>query len=375
MPSAPLQCPPMAVETTPLHSTSSPPTTALAVAALAALCALFACPPAHAASVDDTLAELFETGGDDAHPSVELLERLGATYDGYSFAERLPRTGAYLVDTRLAWRDRHLRFPVKLRRSDDGWRVDWTPDRVYARALVELLDGGDLVALETSDAPGWSDDSRMPGLPVVLGPKTATTPFGETPLVDRPELEASKGLGRHVGRWVDDVLEGDDAPAALDILARDDVPWDRLSRVLLTAAGAGFFRLHLVASSKAGLVALPALAPVFESGDRPDRDRSLIVATSADDPDRFRISVAGDLLDAPDDCPDDWSLCLGPDDELASRLAARLESAFPDGPPSVSHVMFAAEGPTPVGEALQRAVHVPGALGIPSRKLYLGYTQ
>lgn len=332
--------------------------------------------PARAASLGEKLDELVETGGDGTYRGINLLERVGASYDGYAYAERLLGSAdAYLVEMRLTWREREVRMPIKVRRADDGWHVDWAPKREYVRRIVELLDGGGMVELEAAEATPWSDQTRMPALPVIVDENRATTPFGQVPLVETSELEASEKVGRHVGRWVDRVLQGDRAPAALDIIAHRDAPWDRLSRVLLTAAGAGFFRLHLVAARDGQLVAIPALAPVFESGGRPSRDASLIVAMSADRDRQFRISVAGQLLESGEDCGDDWSLCLEDDGAFETRLAERLQAAFPDGPPSVSHVMFAAQGATPVGEALRRAIRVPGALGIPPDKLYLGYTQ
>ena len=346
---------------------------------LALLATLLVAPTeTHAASLDETIATLFDGGGQtDDHPSAALLERVGVTYQGYAFAERLPTTGSYLVDTRLRWREQVLRFPVKLRPDGDGWSVDWMPDRAYTEALVSLLDSGDVVALSDAAGGKWADQTAMPELPVILSEQGATTPFGPVPLADRDELQPSKPFGRHVGRWVSEVLENDPAPAGLAILARGSTPWDRLSQVLLTAAGAGFFRIHLVARATDGgdLVAQPALAPVFESGGGPAQSKSLIVAMSDDTGRRFRISVGDRLLETPDGCDGDVSLCLAEGDAFAAQLGARLTSAFPDGPPSIAHVLFAADGATPLQAALERAIDVPGALGIPPAKLYLGHTQ
>lgn len=345
-------------------------------AILTATIVLLVANTAAAGSLDDALSSLFE-GGEltERHGSAALLTRVGATYDGYAFVERLPHPEAYLVEIRLRWQDETLRFPVKMRRTGEGWRVDWVPDRAYTKALVSLLDSGELVALSDVAGDGWAETGTMPALPVVLTARRAVTPFGAVPFADRDELQPSKPFGRHVGRWVSEVLDDDPAPAGLAILAHESTPWSRLSRILLTAAGAGFFRLHLVAQTDAGLIAQPALAPVFQAGDQPSRKTSLIVAMADDSGTRFRISVGDRLIAAPDGCDGEVSLCLKDGEALTRRLGERIDAAFPDGPPNVSHVLFAADGPTPLQAALERAIDVPGALGIPPRKLYLGHTQ
>jgi len=332
-------------------------------------------PTAGAASLDETLADLFAGGtGSGGHPSAELLEDVGASYDGYLFAERLPAGDAYLVEASVTWQDRTFPFPVKLRRTDDRWTVAWLPERTYTKTLVSLLDSGELIALPADGADRWADRGHMPALPVLVSEHQVVTPFGAAPFADRDELTPSEPLGRHVGRWVNEVLENDPAPAGLAILARPSAPWDRLSRILLTAAGAGFFRVHLVARGDGELLVRPALAPVFQAGDQPSRANSLIVAMADETGTHFRLSVGDRLLDPPAGC-EDVSLCLDGDREFGPALADRIETAFSDGPPDVSHVLFAAVGDTPLQAALERAVAVPGALGIPQRKLYLGHTQ
>lgn len=325
--------------------------------------------PTHASaqpsSLDSTLSNALSADAPDARPdSLGLLARVGATYDGYAIAERTPRTGAFVVEIRAKWHDKTLRIPAKTSRDSGSWKITWAPDRSYAETLVQLVDADQLLQLPDDDNPSWADEKRVPALPILLTDDTAHTPFGSLPLTTSGKLKASKRLGKHIGRWIDEILENDPAPAGIDVIASSNTPWRHLSTLLLTASGAGLFRIRMIGTSHDHLAAWPALAPVFQVGDAPDRATAFVVGMYSDPANNFRVSVGERHL--PDIQTDDPST-------LPDKLRQLVKTSFDGDPPNVTHVMFAATGSTEIREAITYASAVAEALGIPSAKLYLGH--
>jgi len=348
--------------------------TALFVLA-AALCAGAAPASGESTSMEDELRGVFEESSPADHPSLDVLRSEGVRYDGVAVAERTPRTGGYLVEARLSTNRGIVRFPVKLQRGDrGGWTIEWSPSRSYAAELVAFLEG------ETAKVSGelarpWADAERLPALPMIVGETTVVTPFGSVPVDGAGGVEPPPKLGKHVGRWVDSVLERDRGAAGLDLLVTPETPWRNVTRALFAGASAGLFSAHFVVRLREtdALAAVPTLAPVFESGRKPADDSSFLVAIDAARPAAIRVRVQGELLSGSDECGGDASLCDVDPVGFAEGLLGLVESHFEQGPPNVSHVMVAVSGAVEFADALSYAVQIPMALGIPSEKLFVGH--
>lgn len=345
-----------------------------------ALCALPGPKLAHGETRDRSLEErldlAFSTEGEAEFDSVGLLRRLGVDYRGYLVVERLPRSGAYLTEVHLHWRDRNLRLPIQVARSADGWRLTWAPERSYVEALLELVREDGPVSADARSLDSWAGAQRMPALPVVLFENRAVTPFGSITLSERAGVRVPKRLGKDIRRWVDEILEGDPGPASIDLLAAGETPWRHVTKILFGAATAGLFRLHLIVRQDDSneLRTVSFLAPVFESGRTPNQETSFVAGMYGSSPARFRISAAGRHLEASDeDCPEAASLCPASPEAFGKRLTTLVETSFDGRRPNISHVMFAATGAVELREALPYLLRLPSALGIPPRKLYLGH--
>jgi len=327
------------------------------------------------ASLDDGLRAAFEGASPEGHPSLAVLQSAGMRYRGYAVAERLPRTGAYLAEVRLSRADKLLRYPVKVvHGAERGWELEWTPRSAYAKALVAFL-RGDVAALPDRYLGTWAETERVPALPLVVREDSIVSPFGVVPSGGGSGVEPPEALGKHVVRWVDSVLERDDAAAGIDLFVTAETPWIHVTRALFAAASAGLFRVYVVVrrQSDSTLASFTALAPVFESGRAPEGASSLIVGVDAAEPPQIRVDVGGELLDSIGDCKSGVSICSDNPAAFAERLPELVRDRFEGRAPSISHVMVAASGEVPFGDVITYAVQVPGALGIPGEKLFLGH--
>lgn len=326
-------------------------------------------------SLDATLRAAFEGSTSEGHASLAVLRSAGMQYGGYAVAERLPRTGAYLTEVRLSREDELVRFPLKVVRAEgSGWEFEWTPRRAYAKSLVAFL-RGDVPALPDRYLGSWGEGERLPALPLVVRKDSIVSPFGVVPLGNATGVEPPEALGKHVVRWVDSVLERDEAAAGVDLLVAPEIPWIQVTRALFAAASAGLFRVYFVVrrQSDGALASVPALAPVFESGRAPEDASSFIVGLDAARPPQIRVNVGGTLLEPLADCASGVSLCPDEPAAFAERLPELVRKRFEGRAPNISHVMMAASGGVAFGDVVEYAVRVPGALGIPAEKLFLGH--
>lgn len=320
---------------------------------LVALCAIAPiAAPAHAEPrpLGESLERVYATNSE----GLRLLRDNGGVLQGVATLERV-RDG-YVVELRVAWQQVVARYPVKLARDDDVWRLVWQPDAAYAAALVALVTHRGVVDVASDDV--WSDTARLPALPVIVTRQRIVTPFGELPTPSGGEaLEALEGLQRATRAWIVDVLDEDPAPAGVDLLLDPALSWSQLNSVLFNLAAAGLFQATVVtANGGALLLAAPA------------RQAPTIVAVfpldAAFAPLQWGVRlVVDEVAVGSSDCAPQMTGCIAAHDELPALLPAEAR-----GP-----LMLAAPASPTVAEVLRFVPVLKSYAAIAPHRLLLGY--
>ncbi len=142
-----------------------------------------------------------------------------------------------------------LRIPAKISRNYRAWKVDWIAKKEYVQALDNVANSGKLGSLKTRV---WDKVSRLPAFPVLLTSRIIT-PFG---VLDAPTPgEKFSPMSLHASRWINQILLGDQAPAAFEIITPAKTTWAAIHNVMLELAGLhGLFQMYLVGANIDGVL-------------------------------------------------------------------------------------------------------------------------
>lgn len=299
-------------------------------------------------------------------------------FEGVAGAELLPGTDSYLVESRIEFRGRTLRYPLVVGPAEaTDWSVRWRPERTYRRALFGAIAGGDLAALvpagPSDRARAWADRARLPALPVLLSEGRAVLPTGAANIVGSGRLEPRRSLREAISGWTRRVGRQHPGLAALDVIVGRGATWHDLMTLLYAVSGAGIFRLHAVGTGQEGgdLTAVSFAAPVFDA----DPDESIVVALgeqTRSGPWPVRVSLSGERLEQHQPCTPAATFCTESLNELAAKVRRAL-SERERSIPSVEHVVLAASADVRVADGLRAASGVAEALDVPTAKVVLSY--
>ncbi len=295
--------------------------------------------------------------GDDA--GLRLLRSNGAELGPLLVVERLP-SGEYAVEIELRLDGRAMRYPLKLRRDDGQWTLQWQPSTVFAAALIGITKSGALPEVPTTER--WVDSARLPAFPIIATRKRFVTPFGEIALDDRGEesdpgdLEVSPALVRAAQSWITQVLDSDPGPAGIDLILDGELSWRMANKVLFNLASTGLYHVTVVTQDMGALrVASPARQAAYVMALYP-------LETG------FGLRVAVDGVLRPESgCAPQMTTCVTDEGGVA---AAVERAALGRGP-----VMFAASGELSASVVARFLAAFAATAQVAPHALLVGYVQ
>ena len=316
-------------------------------------------------------------------PGLKTLHARKGSWNGARSLERLPG-GGWVAQVKVRVGARVLILPLKLQRQPikdcdrKGWSVTWSPSSAYIQALLNVTTN-DLVAdLSHATSPAWSAATRMPTMPVILTRASVVTPWRTVSLAQPPETEGTLTVVKEVvvdaNRWAKEILEGDQAPASLDVVADASVGWLTMQRVLMSAASAGFYKFYLIGHTKGALQTVEVNAAIF----KPDpKHPPLIVAHAPATPIPFRMMYMRQPVPTPPcevekDCfatPDQFAASLKHVAGVLNQYDAQRKSK------TLTHALFASTAGITLATALPLLARMPQALDIKPSALTVGFIQ
>lgn len=324
---------------------------------------------------------------------MRALKKRGGQFDAVQVIERLP-SGGYAVEASYVVNKRHIRLPLKLKRTqipgckDLAWMVSWAPKAVYVNALLNVAFTTHLPrpAKTAKVMTSWRDVKRLPSMPIVLTRYQAVTPFGATslkpPVNDSPTaapratntLTPPKSLMVDAGRWIKGYLENDKAPASLDIIADGRAPWRQFQRVLFAASSLGLFKVYFVTWQGKDFGVLPSAAPVFGSFPKAKRPEPIILAYYPQKAQHgFRVSFKQAILNKEQACAPGMSFCVADVPAFDARLKVLADGMRKKNPNNVRHAMFATTGDVSLQKAIDLLSVVGQGLAVPQGHVFVGY--
>lgn len=338
---------------------------------------------AAAPTVEAALEEHFSAEAKNAAAGV--LRKAGYDYKRLLVAEMLPSETTLFVEVELAKGDaekKSLRYPLKLERKlADGkvsWQVGWSPVEDYARGLVGVAKKDGLAAVGTDTA--WTAVERLPAFPVIVGEKAFVTPYGRVPTTtkegDEPtensQLAPPKKLAEHAQRWIGLTLEDEPGTANVDLILEPEVSWKRATQALMAPASFGLFRMYVVGANQGRFVALETAAPVMRK--TPEGAEPLVVGMYREgDKHAFRVRIGKQLVPSDKACAENMTFCTVSIDAFEQKALDQITAALSQRHTRLAYVLFAATGDFPASEVATYLQALSTALGIPSKKIFMGY--
>lgn len=321
-------------------------------------------------------------------PGFSALVKRGATYGGLLAVDALPG-GGWAAEIEIRYKSLGVRYPVKLRRLDEGdcdnWVVDWTPNEAFSTALLNMVSSGALP--EAPSSKPWSDHARLPSLPILLTRDKMITPYGTIDVVrELAELDTTQkgasiapppSLIKHTRKWLEGFLENDDGAASVDVIADRRATWRDMTRIVFGVSSVGFYKLYLVSSREDGsLGAVETAAPIFGSLPGVKKPVPLVLGYyPLEGQTGFRVSQGSAVLEDEGACDPEMSFCVADGGEFDARLGALAASMRAKKPDNPSFAMFATTGDVQVGAAIGWLERVGAGLAIPQRRVFIGYIE
>ena len=312
---------------------------------------------------------------------LKTLKSKQGVWAGARGLERLP-AGGWLAQVKVRVGTRTLRVPMKLKRAPikgcerKGWEVTWAPSAAYVGALVNLTTNDLVPSLAHPSSTVWSTALRMPTLPVVLTRTSVVTPWRTVALGQTPGAKMSliKEVVVDAKRWTREILEDDQAPASLDVVADARVTWLGMQRVLLSAATVGFYKFYLVGHTKGILQSVEVNAAVFKPN--PKRPPLFVAYTPSKPDETFRLMYMGQPMLPPESCA---AACFATPDQFGASLAhvAKVLNQH-DGQralKTLTKAVFATTADTTLGTLMPWVARMPESLGIQPSSLTVGLIQ
>lgn len=318
-------------------------------------------------------------------PGLKTLKLKKGSWHVTRSIERLP-AGGWLAEVLVTVGARVVRVPVKLKRSPikgcdrKGWEVTWAPSSAYIQALINVTTNDLVPDLAHSASPAWSSVQRMPTLPIILTRTSVVTPWRSISLAQSPETKGKltmvKDLVVDSNRWATEVLEGDQAPASLDVVADARVDWLTLQRVLMSAASVGFYKFYLVGHTKGTLQTVEINAAVFKPN--PKHPPLIVAHNTTSSKASFRMIYMGQPMLPPEACAIKKS-CFATPDQFAASLThvAGVLNQYDAQRKSktLTHALFASTSDLTLSTALALLARMPKALNIKPSGLIVGFAQ
>ncbi|RVU43476.1 hypothetical protein EA187_11650 [Lujinxingia sediminis] len=308
--------------------------------------------------------------GAQASEGLHVLSERGAELGRVLVAERVV-TGRYLLEVEVRHEERRLRLPMIVARTspEQALEVIWAPVPAYVNALLTLA-GGDGLPPEVAPQ-AWVEERRLPALPIIATRARIITPYGEA-------AWQSPELSRHIKRWLNDALTEAGGPAGIDLLLDRRMAWSQVGELMMNAAAAGLFRVHLITRDRANLGAISTNLPIFPEGGLPEAMVLGVLGVYPHQDDGIGVGVRLDeqTIEATgiEGCREGLVFCARDGEEFEEALGDVIADAGVEAA-RITHWLLAGSSEFNVGQGVRALVWTYQALNISPQSTFIGYIE